>query len=225
MHFLDDSCVDLIITSPPYNLGNHHWDMGGNGRTPRLDGVGYPTTRDDLPEPEYQANQVAALKEMYRVTSEGGSLFYNHKVRQRGNTVIHPITWLTSKENPWVLRQEVIWDRGSTHNHEPSLFWQTDERIYWLTKGRPTIPGPLKYPTIWQAFGPVPNTPHPAPFTPRLPAFILHAVGRPGITVLDPFGGSMTTCLVAYALGYKSIGVDINPDYVALAGTRGGWVP
>ena len=41
---LPDNHVDLIITSPPYNLGDDEWAMGGNislngkGRTPREGG-------------------------------------------------------------------------------------------------------------------------------------------------------------------------------------------
>jgi len=41
-----------------------------------------------------------------------------------------------------------------------------------------------------------------------------------GGTVLDPFMGSGTTALVARRLGRKSIGVELNPDYCALAAKR-----
>lgn len=41
-----------------------------------------------------------------------------------------------------------------------------------------------------------------------------------GGTVLDPFMGSGTTALVARKLGRKSIGVELNPDYAALAAKR-----
>lgn len=35
-------------------------------------------------------------------------------------------------------------------------------------------------------------------------------------TVLDPFGGSMTTGLVALQLGRRFIGIELNPDYIEL---------
>ncbi len=35
--------------------------------------------------------------------------------------------------------------------------------------------------------------------------------------VLDPFMGSGTTCAVARALGLKSIGIDLNADYLDIA--------
>ncbi|MBE3576898.1 MAG: ParB N-terminal domain-containing protein [Limnochordales bacterium] len=222
LDFLPDEFVDVIITSPPYNLGSEYWPMGGDGRIPRTSGVGY---EDAMPEAEYQAWQLQVLKELYRVAKPGASLFYNHKVRQRGGTIIHPLDWLRSPENPWTLRQEIIWDRGSTHNHSPKLFWPHDERIYWLTKGQPVLPDrPIGMPTVWSFPGPIPGTWHPAPFPEELPRRCLEAVGRPGIVVLDPFGGSMTTCAVAQKMGYESIGVDINPEYVERARRERGWV-
>ena len=44
---------------------------------------------------------------------------------------------------------------------------------------------------------------------------------EPGI-VLDPFAGAGTTCMVAKDLGRRFIGIDLNPDYVALAQKRAG---
>jgi len=40
--------------------------------------------------------------------------------------------------------------------------------------------------------------------------------------VLDPFAGAGTTCLVAKRLGRRFIGVDLNPEYVAMAQQRVG---
>ncbi|WP_245852864.1 DNA-methyltransferase [Natrinema ejinorense] len=44
---------------------------------------------------------------------------------------------------------------------------------------------------------------------------------EPGI-VLDPFGGAGTTALVAKRLGRRFIGIDLNPEYVAMAQKRVG---
>jgi SAM-dependent methyltransferase len=40
--------------------------------------------------------------------------------------------------------------------------------------------------------------------------------------VLDPFAGAGTTCLVAKRLGRRFIGIDLNPEYVAMAQKRVG---
>jgi DNA modification methylase len=193
--------------------------MGGNGRTPRDAGIGYSAHEDDMPEDEYQTWQIQCLNEFYRVAKAGASIFYNHKVRQREGGLIHPIKWLQDT-TLWTLRQEIIWDRLSTHNHTSTLFWPQDERIYWMTKGKPNLSEKsVGLPSVWREFGPIAKLEggHPAPFTPALPKMILKAVGKPGDVILDPFGGSMTTCVVASAMGYKSIGIDISEDYVKQA--------
>jgi DNA modification methylase len=46
-----------------------------------------------------------------------------------------------------------------------------------------------------------------------------HNAYEPGV-VLDPFVGSGTTCLVARKCGRRSIGIDLNPEYLDLAARR-----
>lgn len=41
-----------------------------------------------------------------------------------------------------------------------------------------------------------------------------------GCTVLDPFFGAGTVGLVASKLGRKFIGIELNPEYVAIANAR-----
>jgi len=134
------------------------------------------------------------------------------------------MAWIGRSDNPWTLRQEIIWDRGSTHNHSPTLFWPHDERIYWMTKGTPKLPDhPIGLPTVWSFHGPIANTWHPAPFSEELPRNCLQAVGTEGITVLDPFAGSCTTIAVALELGYDAIGIDIAAEYLKRAAEERGW--
>jgi DNA modification methylase len=64
---------------------------------------------------------------------------------------------------------------------------------------------------------------HPNPFPPKLPGRLIKmythgaAADFPGETVLDPFCGSGTACVVAKQLGRRYIGIDVNPAYVGLA--------
>lgn len=207
---LADETVDIIITSPPYNLGHEQWTMGW--RSTRDEGIGY---YDDRPEDEYREWQLKILRECYRVACDGASLFYVHKVRIRNGEILHPVEWLRDDENPWSIRQEIVWNRKSTHNHEPTLFRPLDERLYWMTKGTPTVPDDgIDMGSVWEFHGPWPNTDHPAPFPEELAERCLEAVGTKGDIVLDPMGGSMTTCEAAEELGYESIGGDINREYI-----------
>lgn len=217
---LPDESVDIIITSPPYNLGNGNMPMGGHSRQRRENGIGYD---DNLSDEEYQRWQLDVLHELYRVARPGASLFYNHKTRTKDGVLQSPLFWLQHVKG-WTLRQEIVWDREVTHNHSASLFWPVDERIYWFTKGKPTLgPEPIGMPTVWRFHGPQPHTWHPAPFVEELPRRCLQAVGRPGAVVLDPFAGSCTTLKVATDMGYKAIGVDICTDYLERARAHHGW--
>ncbi len=67
---------------------------------------------------------------------------------------------------------------------------------------------------------------HPAPFPEKLPARLMRlytqgaAADFPGEIVLDPFAGTGTTCAVAQRMGRRHVGIDINPDYLAIARAR-----
>lgn len=58
---------------------------------------------------------------------------------------------------------------------------------------------------------------HFATFPPELPRRCISAGCKPSGTVLDPFSGSGTTGMVAQKLGRKYVGIDLNPDYLALS--------
>ena len=118
----EDNSIDLIITSPPYNIGKMHSN--------RLQFGSY--ANNDMKEPDYQKWQIEVLNECYRVLSENGSMFYNHKVRIKDGKAIHPMEWLL-KTN-FVIKQEITWDMGKSANCDKIRFFPFSERIYWLTK-------------------------------------------------------------------------------------------
>ncbi len=57
---------------------------------------------------------------------------------------------------------------------------------------------------------------HPAPFPKELPMRLIKLYSFWGDTVLDPFAGTGTTLLAAQELGRKSIGFELNPEYIKL---------
>jgi DNA modification methylase len=73
---------------------------------------------------------------------------------------------------------------------------------------------------VWTiACEPFPDA-HFATFPTRLAETCIKAGCPPGGTVLDPFGGSGTTGMVADRLGRAAILIEINPEYVAIAKRR-----
>ena len=78
-----DKSMDIIITSPPYNLGSNHHT--GNKKTQAYS--------DDMPEAEYQEWQVRVLQECYRLLGDDGSMFYQHKNRIKDGKQLSPYEW------------------------------------------------------------------------------------------------------------------------------------
>jgi DNA modification methylase len=58
---------------------------------------------------------------------------------------------------------------------------------------------------------------HYATFPDQLIRPIIEACSNPGDLVIDPFAGSGTTCRVAISLGRQAFGIDLNPEYAAMA--------
>jgi DNA modification methylase len=63
------------------------------------------------------------------------------------------------------------------------------------------------------------NKSHSAAFPLELPAWFIRLFTKPDDIVLDPFLGCGTTALAAKRAGRRYIGIEILPEYVALAET------
>jgi site-specific DNA-methyltransferase (adenine-specific) len=209
---LDDNSIDCTVTSPPYNK-----QKIGGGLFRKIE---YDKFDDSLPEDVYQEQQIELLNVLFDKTKEGGSLFYNHKVRYLEGNATSPWAWLPKTK--WHIREEIIWNRGSGPEISGYRFTQIDERIYWLCKGakRPKLPRrSVNYGSVWK-FGPEMKNPHPAPFPIVLPLRCIQAVMETPGVVLDPYSGSGTTGLAATLLGHDYIGFDLSDDYHAMARER-----
>lgn len=74
--------------------------------------------------------------------------------------------------------------------------------------------------TVWTvATAPYPEA-HFATYPPDLIKPCILAGSKPGDTILDPFGGSGTTGMVALELGRKAILIELNPAYIPLIEQR-----
>lgn len=215
---LPDEIVDVGVTSPPYNKGE-------NKKGWLVTNVKYAGATDNLPEKQYQENQIAVLDEIFRITKTGGSFLYNHKIRWERGQMLHPMDWL--RKTKWTIRQEIIWDRMIAANIRGWRFWQVEERIYWLYKpvGKNLIGAELKpkhalLTSIWR-FPPEKQNPHPAPFPLALPVRCIYSLlDKKSGVVIDPYCGSGTTLVAAKILGHDFIGIEISKEYLEFAEKR-----
>jgi adenine-specific DNA-methyltransferase len=234
---MPDECVQLVVTSPPYNLGKAY---EGRRRAP-LD--------------EYVAGQARVIDECVRVLRPGGSLCWevgNHVDDGRIvplDLVLYPVF---ARHAALALRNRIVWhfEHGL---HCARRLSGRYEVILWFTKGDEyrfeldPIRVPQKYPGKRAWKGPnagrytgnplgknpgdvwifpnvkanhIEKTPHPCQFPVELVERLLLATTAPGDVVLDPYLGVGTTACAAVRHGRRAAGAEIVPDYVRLARRR-----
>ena len=81
MKKMKSASIDLIITSPPYNISadlKMHNSTKNRNWTPKLKD-GFDGYSDDIPHDKYVKWQRSIIQECIRVLKNDGALFYNHK--------------------------------------------------------------------------------------------------------------------------------------------------
>ena len=227
---LDGHTADLIVTSPPYNIGSECPAKTGkrNGRLGLYDPKSYRGIReyrDNFAEERYQKMQVDFLDWCHERLNENGTLIYNHKPRRVNGEMIHPMTWLSRCEK-LVLMEEIIWDRGSTHNHSNRLMWPHTERLYVFRKRgekyRLINDGSIPQRSdVWRIPRAKVNG-HNAPFPEQLVEACIAGWSEPGDMVMDPYLGSGTTAVVAKRMRRSFVGSERLIKYYRAAKARVG---
>ena len=218
MRELLDESIDLVVTSPPYNLKNSTGNGMKDGRGGKWSGAalvnGYSHHNDCMPHDEYVIWQRECLSEMFRVIKKNGAIFYNHKWRVQGGILQDRQDIVAG----FPIRQIIIWRRKGGFNFNPGYFLPTYEVVYMITKPDFKLTkGANAYGDVWE-FTQEMNNPHPAPFPESLVQRIISSTSAD--IILDPFVGSGTTAYVAKKLNRNYIGIDISPDYCKMAEER-----
>lgn len=218
-------CADLILTSPPYNIGTQGPRQDGHRKRGKYDPksfAGVDGYADKMQETDYQDSQVAFLAWARDHITKNGTIVYNHKPRRKLHAIIHPMTWI-SRVPGLVLAEEVIWDRESGHNHDQTMMWPQTERLYVLrrTEGRYCLKNTrataLPYNRdIWR-IGRAEQIGHCAAFPLSLAEAAIKAWSKPGHLVVDPYSGSGTTAVAARNLGRRFEGSEILQKYYDIA--------
>ena len=210
------SGVDMVFTSPPYNLG---WTQGGGfgkgspGAAKLIDG--YRSYDDCMDPADYDRWQTEIVHLCWESLSDSGAIFYNHKPRLQSNNLLLPLRF--GEDLP--LRQIIVWDRATGVNFSTRFFLPKHEwivvwaRADWRLLDRSAS----QIGDVW-SLPPETRQDHPAPFPVELPRRAIAATDA-GL-VLDPFMGSGSTLRAAKDLGRRAIGIELDETYCELAVRR-----
>ena len=234
MRSLPAGSIDLIVTSPPYNIGKEY--------------------ETKLSVDDYLDTQMATIKEAVQLLSDTGSICW-----QVGNYVdegeVYPLDILLYplfKREKLQLRNRIIWSFGHGLHCQKRLSGRY-ETILWFTKSDDytfnldDIRIPSKYPNKKHFKGPnkgklsgnplgknpsdvweIPNVKanhvekldHPCQFPVGLVERLVLALTNEGNSVLDPYLGVGSSAIAALKNRRKAYGCDIQAEYVNIAKDR-----
>jgi len=222
-----ENCVDLILTSPPYNFG-----------------LEYENHKDGINWNEYFDKLFAIFKECIRVLKHGGRIVVNVQPLFSDYIPIHHIISDFFIKNKLIWKGEILWDKhnynckytawGSWKSPTSPYLKYTWEFLEVFCKGDLRHPGSCKMADItadefkkwvyarWD-IAPECNVKkygHPAMFPEPLVERVLKLFSFKGDVVLDPFNGVGTTTAVAKRLSRHYIGIDVSEEYCRKAEHR-----
>ncbi len=218
MKQIPDGSVDLVITSPPYNLKNSTGNGMKDGRGGKWANAalqnGYSHHDDCMPHDKYVKWQKECLAQMMRLIPDSGAIFYNHKRRVQNGL-------LQDRQDivgDFPVRQIIIWKRKGGLNFNAGYFLPTYEVIYLIAKPKFKLaPKANSLGDVWE-FTQEMNNEHPAAFPVKLIDRIVSSTNAK--IIMDPFMGSGTTAISAINFDRNYIGIEISPEYCKMAKTR-----
>jgi site-specific DNA-methyltransferase (adenine-specific) len=218
--------VDLIITSPPYNVGKD-----------------YDLYSDVKPLKDYLGWCEIWITECFRILKNGGRICIN--IANTGRKPYVPLntryTEILEKIG-FLNRGEIIWNKGASAN--PSTAWgtytsaanpvlrDTHEYILVFSKGdynkgetgESTITGnefTLFTKSVWSFNAECSqDIDHPAPFPVTLPYRFIQLYSYKDDLIYDPFMGSGSTGLACKIARRRFIGSEISEEYIKIAERR-----
>lgn len=222
---LDEGSVDLIVTSPPYNVGKPYTGDSED------DAMGF----DDYLEFTRQW-----LDNRYAWTKPTGRICVNVSIdkNKNGKMPLSAHLTLTALRVGWKYHATILWNEG---NISRRTAWGS-----WKSASAPRVIAPVEtiivlYKGDWKrerqgrnditadefkqwvlgawSFGgeSARRIGHEAPFPRELPKRCIKPFSFRGDTVLDPFVGSGTTMIEAMANDRRAVGLEKESDYRFLA--------
>jgi site-specific DNA-methyltransferase (adenine-specific) len=227
-NLIPSNSIDLIVTSPPYNVDIH-----------------YATFKDNIPYEKYLEFTQKWLEKALELLKPDGRLCLNIPLdkskgrKEEGFQSVYADVLSIAKKIGWKYFTTIVWNEQNISRRTAWGSWLSarspyviapvevivvlykskwkktsgtgisditrEEFIEW-TNGLWTFPGESR-----KKIG------HPAPFPLELPKRCIKLFSFVGDTVLDPFLGSGTTLIATALLNRKGIGVEIDKKYCELA--------
>jgi DNA modification methylase len=224
---LPDNCIDLIITSPPYNFG-----------------LGYDTSTDGVNWEHYFDKLFAIFDECIRVVKFGGRIIINIQPLFSDYIPSHHIISHHFMQKKMIWKGEILWEKnnynckycawGSWKSPSSPYLKYTWEFLEIFAKGDLKKSGRSediditedefkKWVVAKWSVAPerkMDRYDHPAMFPEELVTRALKLFSFEGDVVLDPFNGAGTTCVVAKKTNRKFLGIDISKKYCDMAKKR-----
>lgn len=232
---LKANSIDLVITSPPYNLG-----------------VNYNDYHDKLPESQYIQWLYQVMQQVHRVLKKDGSVFLNLPANRSGTT-FKLMALLQHKL--FALQNQIVWVKSisvgnNSYGHfkpvnSPRYLHSGYEFLFHLTKKGDVAINRLAVGVAYQdksniarfkhigdrrCRGNVWFIPyrtrnqklaHPTSFPVKLPHWCIKLANRVNAVVLDPFCGSGSVAIAAIKQHCgKFIGIDLDKSYIKLTAKR-----
>ena len=224
---LPDNCIDIIITSPPYNFG-----------------LEYSSSGDSKKWDQYLEKLYCVFSEGIRVLKYGGRFIVNVQPLFSDYIPLHHLLSNFFMNNKMIWKGEILWEKnnynckytswGSWKSPSSPYLKYTWEFIEIFCKGTLKKPGKSENADIsdeefkswvvakW-SMGPerrMKQFNHPAMFPEELVERCLKLFSFKGDIVLDPFNGAGTSTLVAAKTGRNYLGIDISSEYCEIARDR-----
>lgn len=204
--------IDLVVTSPPYNIGKEYEERVAMER--------------------YAEWIFPIVEASVRVMKDGAWSCWqvgNHVTGTAKKREVLPLDFVfipMLARAGLTCRQRIVWTFG--HGlHNRYSFSGRHETLLCFSKGKPRRPiEPMIRAggNVWNVTNVKNNHPekteHPCQFPEALIAPLVYYLTDPGDKVLDPFSGAGTTGAVAAKHGRDAIVIDAEPRYCAIAAER-----
>lgn len=220
---MPDKFVDLVITSPPYNMRTRI----RNGKYTTREksehfSKKYKYFSDDLPIDEFYEFHKKVLIELLRISK---IVCYNFQIVTGSKEAFFKIIGDFNKS----IKDIIIWDKGNgqpaIHQmvlnscYEMILILEDDKKCGRVIQNSKFKRGEMN--NILRIGGGKKECDiHSAIFPERLPTELINAFSNKGDLVYDPFIGSGTTGIVASKLSRNYIGSEISKEYYKIACSR-----